>query len=698
VADDLQLSDQSPFDVHQPCHSDPGGLLTPIRHSHVDSAWAKVPTTDSLLTNAARMESPLFVPFDTVLVGSPQSPRGTRLDNFQLANTTAEAPNEAGSVSMSVEPPLASSPMLADNPVETSLCTSTASVLDDTGSLLTDTTVAGSAWPAKRSSDACQTKEKLFVSPADYRRVSFGGVTGFGDWLSAYGRLVSTTQDTPMAESVQKQTLAYVSNHLLVEQPGLFEDCLSVVAFGEKLDEFIDSQLSNVQLSTVVNRLRFIRWYYCYLITTDKTSSLQILHEIDDTIGGLQTASTNHTTNKSLLNVLDPYRLAQLSNRLVRIIENLKQTEIDPFLLDYFQNPAAVTRDQLVGFGLDKLRIFLELAMRLTNVPLRVECTKYLRTDKYAGDDFVSKLVLGNQHISRLVMQDKTGKFSQITTVPLDSDLSGYLLFYLKFCRPKPESSYVFQSKNGGVWRSVSKDLKEFLDGKGVNCAEICPNGRLIHGTRNMGLAVYAILSSFDIEKIRNYATLMRHQLIHVEHIYSPWLKMYQNKAAVQDLIHLRKWEHNPFTDRSSNLCIANLTPPNCQLRASLVGLLGSAFAGENNAPEYKFKDAATQTADPDLVDLPSDELTNQPSDSLPQCTMCFKFFDVLGPCGLSRSPYFGQFFRQCTQCHGTTQSKTAQWYKLGVIPTVPSASSKPRNLAAVVQYVKNKTGVLYAP
>ena len=530
-------------------------------------------------------------------------------------------------------------------------------------------------------------EHKLFQKPVDYRCVEFSSVHSFDEWLTRYRNLTSTTKDTPLADSVQKQMTTYLPK-VLLEHPELFEVTDSVVGFGEKLDEYIDQQIVLVQLSTVVQRLRYLRWYFCYLISSQAHTNLEILHELDDQISNMQTASSNNTTNNSLLHILDPYRLAQLANRLVGILNQLKVNILDPFMLQYFRTPQAVSHEELTTFGLDHLRVFLELGMRLTNVPCRIECTKYLRMDTYAEPDFVSKLVLGQHHLSRLINQDKNGKVAQVTLIPLDATLSGYLWFYVRFCRPVPSSSWVFQAKNGGLWRTASKDLKAFLGVHGIDCSEICPNGRLIHGTRHLGLAVYSILANFDIEKIRNYSTLMRHQLLHVEHIYSPWLKMYQNKAAVQDMITLRQWPSNPLTEKNSGFTIQAMQPPHHELKIALAQLLQSTFAGLSELTEQGFQDASTQTADPEVEESRVGELTNQPSDQMPVCAQCRKSFLVLGPVGLSRHKRYGQFYRQCGQCDGLAPGSASQWYKLGTKPTIKSSSTKPRNIEAINNYI----------
>lgn len=544
--------------------------------------------------------------------------------------------------------------------------------------------------------DSPSQKRKLFNNPSDYRTVYFGKIDGFNDWMSAYRRLTEDTPDTPMAESVQKQIWQYTENILLNQHTVLFENVESVVVFGEKLDEFIDAQVTSVRLGTVVQRLRYIRWYFCYILSTNSSANLEILHELDDTIGSMQTSSTVHTTNSSLLNIMDPYRLAQLANRIVAILNQVKKETIDPFLLRYFQCEGRIPTEEMVAFGLDYMRVFLELSIRMTNVPCRIECTKYLVIDTYPNEDFVAKLVIGRRHVSRLVNQDKTGKYAQLTSVPLDAALSGYLTFYTRFCRPDPASFVVFQAKNGGVWRTVSRDLKDFLTQHSVDCAEICPNGRLIHGTRNIGLAVYAILAGFDIDKIRNFATLMRHQLIHVEHIYSPWLKLQQNKTAIQDLIQLRNWTYNPVTDKAGGFEVAGLTPTGRELESALLRLLDSTFSGASQLPEYGFKDAATQTTDLVMEDNSPVELDQSPSDLWPSCDQCQGKYAVFGPYGLSRSKHFGQFYRQCMSCHGSTPGLVSQWYKLGVVPTLHTQSTKPRNISSIAAYIFEKTGVAY--
>ena len=187
----------------------------------------------------------------------------------------------------------------------------------------------------------------------------------------------------------------------------------------------------------------------------------------------------------------------------------------------------------------------------------------------------------------------------------------------------------------------------------------------------------------------------MRHQLTNVEHVYSPWMKIYQNKSAVNDMITLRQWPQNPLTEKNNGFTIEHLRPPHQELKLCLSNLLATHFTGLSTPTVFGLKDASTQTTDPEMEKDEQLELTSQPSDILPVCVKCKNGFQVYGPVGLTRHKRYGHYFRQCGRCDGGAPCSGSQWYSLGILPPIASSSTKPRNLEAIQAYIQLKTSSL---
>ncbi len=535
-------------------------------------------------------------------------------------------------------------------------------------------------------------RPKLFKSHRDFKS-HISGCDTFENWLRAYEKITEFTEDPAISAGVQANMVRFIRT-LVVDYPTLFQHTNDADLFNDALDFYIDDQVRAYNIQTVVQRLRYIKWYLCFQVNTNPETNLEILTELETTISSMQTASTISCTNNSLHHIYDPHRLVRFSNDIVSILRKIQLEQIDPYITRFFRVDDELTRanHNPLEFGLRHLRYFIELGLRFTNVPCRIECTKQLVMPDYVGSDFVCKLVIGPKGMSRLINQDKTGKSTLTVSVPIDPFLTNYLMFYITYCRTDPESPYVFQSSRGAKWITASRDLKQYLRDQGVNCDVICPNGRFIHGSRNIGLAVYAVLSNGNIDKIRNFATLMRHQLINVEHIYSPWMKMYQSQAAGEDMAKLRNWPSEMKDQSKSVLTLVN--PPKSEVRTATTQLLQQFLdKGLSSTPEVMIttRDVGTQVDHGDLIETNPSGSTEPPSSV---CLTCKQQLCVYGPVGLRRSPNFGRYFAQCSSCDNRQHpSATAYFYPLGVKPTLPSRSNKNRNADEVFNYIFQKTG-----
>ena len=543
------------------------------------------------------------------------------------------------------------------------------------------------------NSEFRKNDDKIFISPIDYRNADMMKCKDFEHWLFVYKYLTKETKDTPLAESVMKNVILFTTSLIKQNNPLLFIEN-DVVTFSEELDFFVDVQLKQVNHSTVTQRLRYIRWYICYSVSVFDCCG-KILEELDNTIADMQSVSTNKIVNSNLLNILNPYELVKVSNSVVETLCEIQLKHIDPFIKQFFENPSSTNRGELVKFGNVFMKCWLELSIRFTNTPLRIQTTTGLMLPSTNTCEFISQLAIGSKQIERVIYNDKMGNHKQIVSIPLDSILSGYLLFYITYCRPNPDSLLVFQSVQGCEWKKASKDLKQFLTTYGINCDIICPNGRFIHASRNMGIACFSVLCNFDISKIRNYCTLLRHQLIHVEHIYSPWMKVMQSKIAGEDILKLRGF---PVSNNENSVPIKNMLIPNGIVLAGFRLLFSQYCSDTNSVVIIRSRHIATQTE----VDhrfasnnKTQNTIDNLLDDRLPICKHCGNTFVVLGPIGLSRSKNFGKYFTQCLQCHGKTNCTSSQYFQLGFKPLQSSKSAVPRNLSDIKAYISSTTGLM---
>jgi hypothetical protein len=258
-------------------------------------------------------------------------------------------------------------------------------------------------------------------------------------------------------------------------------------------------------------------------------------------------------------------------------------------------------------------------------------------------------------------------------------------LFYMKFCRPRPDSPLVFQARQGGAWITASADLKMYLTTKGtIDCQRICSNGRFVHGSRHLSLAVFAILAAFDVGKIRNYALLMRHSLATIEHVYSPWLKLQQAQVATQDLLRLRG-ETCPQASPAEFRALP-LRPPSLRLVTYLAQLVHAEFTSTQYQPCFPTQSIGTQTEEQTEEQDGRYGRTLLSTEDRILCPHCTQPTTLRGPyANKKHMGLFGRYYRLCLACH----EPGTRFYLLGFKPsTEHSTSAKPRNLSAIQDHL----------
>ena len=128
--------------------------------------------------------------------------------------------------------------------------------------------------------------------------------------------------DVTIAPSVEYNIIRFISG-IKKKYPELLKySNINTSTFFENLDIFLDDQLSTVQHSTLTQRLRYIRWYMCFIISTNVNIDLHVLDDLDNIIHEMQGVSTNRLVNNSLMDLMNPYELVKVSNDIVGMLCN----------------------------------------------------------------------------------------------------------------------------------------------------------------------------------------------------------------------------------------------------------------------------------------------------------------------------------------------------------------------------------------
>lgn len=452
----------------------------------------------------------------------------------------------------------------------------------------------------------------------------------------------------------------------------------------DDIDAWMDADVDQHEMQTVNNHVRYLRIYLLYLDDHCDSPNVDatVLEYMDDLVADTQSSVSREVTTLNMLKLEDPFALARIRDTIVNALLREQVDYIDP----------CIRQDAVdVDFGV-RLRNWLELAIRFTNIPCRIQCSRELRLPTATTTDltYVAKLVLRDGQYCRLINQDKSAASHQPLLLPLGPVLSAYLHFYIARCRPaEADHGFVFCTRRGTRWSRPSRDLKRYLETVlGIDVYAVDPTGRFIHGSRAIMMAFVAIGVNFDQPKMHGFARLMRHSSTTNERFYSMWQQRALSNQAIDvfsDLMGLDLTVQAPVTYAPVHL---RLPPPGLRI-----------ITPETNVvPYYGTRSVGTQTG----VDMATD--TDHEVDlagTIPPCRTCAQQTLVLyGPFGSARRRrYFGRYFLACPACHRNTDGRftlaDCLWYPLGhsLTPTQKSQSSRPRNMAEIEDFIqKQKT------
>ena len=293
------------------------------------------------------------------------------------------------------------------------------------------------------------------------------------------------------------------------------------------------SLVRNVSRKTLNNSFRYLLLVTRLLCTLQFASEAQ-LQLVETAVQETQRLTTTEMVNSSFMPVTDPLELFRLRNLIAERLCRMQKEEIDPFLAVFFSGLNGGGAAAVQSFCFHKLQPFIEMGMRIWGVPTRIQVTQNLLLPSAHSKNraFVSKLVATASGFRVVIWNDKIATGKEHTSLVVPSTLSQYLLFLIQHGRANPESPYVFQSKKGGFWKHASRDVRQFVHSLGVDTDNVFRHSMFVHGTRNMGIATFAVMCKFDLHKLNNLAHLMRHQMATLQHVYSPWLSMRIGESA----------------------------------------------------------------------------------------------------------------------------------------------------------------------
>ena len=464
------------------------------------------------------------------------------------------------------------------------------------------------------------------------------------------------------------------------------------------IDVYVDKDLEANSPQTVNNHLRYLKIILLFHKDHIDHTCVDdvVIDYITDLVTETQSTTTRANTTLNMLKLEDPFALAKLRDELVNALLREQVEVIHPYILTNILSTEISTEKHL-EFGA-RLRNWIELAIRYTNIPCRIQCTRELLMEDDLCQNYVCKLVLRENQFCRLVNQDKTAGSHQPLLLPLGRMLSSYLYFYITYCRPDTDHSFVFCTRRGAKWSRPSRDLKIYIESTlGIPVHSLDPTGRFIHASRAIMMAVFAIGVDFDQQKMHGFARLLRHSSTTNEMYYSMWQHRALSNQAIDVFANLMGIGDIATLTPSAYIPVKLREVPSRMTHSFLRGF-GANVSRTNIVPCYGTCSVGTQTGTSSSDDAPLHD--NHQSlaeldltETQPMCSLCGKFtLELYGPFGsIRRKRYFGRYFLACA-CHmgedGRFDLPKCMWYPLGHVPMQKSKSSRPRNMAEIQNFI----------
>jgi hypothetical protein len=236
--------------------------------------------------------------------------------------------------------------------------------------------------------------------------------------------------------------------------------------------------------------------------------------------------STRHSADKRVPRELyskrmDTYQMLSVRNQAVDRL-CLHMPRLHALLARCHTDPAwRPEADDHVFFA-----CWLDVAVRLTNVPSRTQCTYALEMpstdrDMSYGTHTVARLVYRQAQLHRVTMMDKVGTSQKPVSSPLHPMLTFYVGCWLRFFHNRV-SNWVYHTYTGEPWHAtMSTDVLKFVR-RGLLPPKMFPDTKCL---RVLGLAGLVVHADLDRGKMRYIAKLARHSVEVLETEYLRWTR-----------------------------------------------------------------------------------------------------------------------------------------------------------------------------
>lgn len=413
--------------------------------------------------------------------------------------------------------------------------------------------------------------------------------------------------------------------------------------------------LSSVSRKTASTYFRKLSWYSKFLYCEG--------HATAQTVSGLERWSrlegheAHHEQQSELsLALLDPDKLIELRNRIVEAL-NRKMTEYDAELATFFRERPEQKKWETWGL---KFRCFVELLLRYTGIPWRVQASQSLYCAELDDNPEarparqVCRLTRRRGTYYRIMDFDKVGKTHMPLSIPVDDITNLYLFFYLKYCRPPVRNGWVFVGAKGGFWHDISADLNRYIkEDLGIDSELYCTRN-FIHGSRMIGLACFGAQVNFDLDKMHRHAELMRHSFATMNRFYTTWASFYRARLAHQEFVAAMAPERYSGLALLPTPFLVPVQTPHPLVRSVLETEI---------VRDYQLK------AEPDAVVAVPQTLFHDPREPLPFCSICAKPWTILFPLVNKRHAMKDHYRALCRDCG---ESAGIKYLPLGYEPAGP--------------------------
>jgi hypothetical protein len=324
----------------------------------------------------------------------------------------------------------------------------------------------------KHQKNSLHDQSNEYITPAFHIiRTHTKTAESWDHWVSLYKQQSSSSDSNISPEQrqattrlIHKLTELELWNESLINDEWKFEDMI------DQIEDYLLQQPN--QLKTIGNQLRLLFWYCLYLFSIHSDMSEESITFIHKRSAHYHVRATNSQEYSLGIQIMDPYQMVILRYELLTALKHQQKTFINPFIQKFISERPTQFDHELKEFGAKHLRCFIDLIIRFTNVPMRIQATKHLHLSHpfcqtSPDQPHVARLLFENFEFTRIFLFDKVGKTGAHRPIrcPIPSLVTPYLFFYIQYCRPNTTSdrTETFINPNGGVWINASTDLKHYI-------------------------------------------------------------------------------------------------------------------------------------------------------------------------------------------------------------------------------------------